>query len=252
METRIFKGTVQYFAQCRGVLFSEPIIFDIQHPSIERVCLESKEADKIILIFSIINEQSLEKACEIANYFSDKILNRIAFTFNAIIGIPRLYSGTIVEEITLEDGMKSVIIHPSTITSRVTVSADLKITPPPSDKIKILLDGLPYEDNLKDHYYSEYRFILLNNDPIAVFMSLYNILLQVLGDDQKFVDEFIRQEEPSVQEFPDRQGKQTLYTKLRNDVGHPKKRPLKETNEEIKAVLEKFKMFVRKAIEEKI
>jgi len=247
---RTFKGTIEYTAECREICLAEPIIFSVQHLSVERVCLESKEADIISLKFFIINEESLEKARDIAEHFLDRILNKIAFSFNAYVGIPRFSSGIIVEEIIAEDGTKSITVHPSPTTIGISTHGFFKTTPP-AHRITDLLNDLPYEDDLLAHYYSQYRFVLLNTDPIAVFMAFYNILLDILGD-QKGVDIFIRHHEPAVQEFPDRRyGKQTLYTKLRNDIAHAKKdRPLKQVSEEIKTILSKFKMLVRKAIEQ--
>lgn len=249
MSQRTFKGSVEYEVESRGLRFSEPVYFSVQHPSIEKLCLESQQADKIILKFHVVNEESVEKAIDVTNLFVDRVLNRIAFAFDAYVGKPQFVGGSIVEEIISEGGIKSITMHPSPLMFNVGMTADLEKVPP-SDRVKDLLDGLRYEDDLRSRYFGEYRFVLLNSDPIAVFIALYNILLHILGDAQKNVDNFILANEPDIQVFPVRdRTKQTLYTKLRNDIGHAKHRPLKEINEEVKSVLDKFKIIVRKAIE---
>lgn len=46
--------------------------------------------------------------------------------------------------------------------------------------------------------HSAYRFASNQADPISRFMFLYNILLELNGDNQKQVDDFIRSEVPGV------------------------------------------------------
>ena len=63
-------------------------------------------------------------------------------------------------------------------------------------------------------------------------MHLYNLLHMLLGDFQYDVEEFIRQEDPSVLETPapsrpkrtrkPKTGQETIFTRLRNELGHPR------------------------------
>jgi hypothetical protein len=55
-------------------------------------------------------------------------------------------------------------------------------------------------------------------------MQLYNLLLRFFEDEQLQVDNFIRREEPTVQETrdprPGRSNMETVYTRLRNEFAH--------------------------------
>ena len=56
--------------------------------------------------------------------------------------------------------------------------------------------------DMHEPLYSAYRFAGNQKDHVARFMFLYNILLQLKGDKQQQVDDFIRSELPSVPESP--------------------------------------------------
>jgi hypothetical protein len=100
--------------------------------------------------------------------------------------------------------------------------------------------------------YSAYRFAGNQKDHVARFMFLYNILLQLKGDKQQQVDDFIRSELPSVPESPrpDRPNKmETVYTRLRNQVGHVRSGTTSEqTRKEIEDNVTAFQELVRTAI----
>jgi hypothetical protein len=71
--------------------------------------------------------------------------------------------------------------------------------------------------------HAAYRFAVSQSDAVARFMFLYNILLQLGGDNQGGVDNLVRQEEPNVrQRLRKRKPRvmETIYTRLRNEVGH--------------------------------
>ena len=79
----------------------------------------------------------------------------------------------------------------------------------------------------KDLYYSQFRWIMCQADPVARFMHLYKILLSLEGGPnhaQGPVDAFIVGQEPSVQtvfnQNPRVNRNETIYTRLRNEVGH--------------------------------
>ena len=55
-------------------------------------------------------------------------------------------------------------------------------------------------------------------------MHLYNLLLMLFGDEQPKVDAFILRENPSIPQTPDprprKNRNETIYTRLRNELGH--------------------------------
>ena len=62
--------------------------------------------------------------------------------------------------------------------------------------------------------------------PVEEFMHLYNLLLMICNDDQRKVDAFVRKTEPGApQTRSPRNPKvmETVYTRLRNELAHPRK-----------------------------
>jgi len=103
-----------------------------------------------------------------------------------------------------------------------------------------------------NQFYSAYRFALNQSDPVARFMFLYNILLQINNDDQKQVDASIRSEVPSIPQSPrpDRPSViETAYSRLRNEVGHKRSgTPPEQTRRKIQDNVATFQELVRTAI----
>jgi hypothetical protein len=75
-----------------------------------------------------------------------------------------------------------------------------------------------------------FRSARQSTSPVEEFMHLYNLLLMFFDDDrpgaQGRLDEFIRREEPGVASTPHPRRPnvdETLYTRLRNELGHNRK-----------------------------
>jgi hypothetical protein len=75
-----------------------------------------------------------------------------------------------------------------------------------------------------------FRSALQSASSVEEFMHFYNIMLMLFDDDQPGaqgrVDEFIRREEPGVASTPHPRFPnvhETLYTRLRNELGHNRK-----------------------------
>jgi hypothetical protein len=100
--------------------------------------------------------------------------------------------------------------------------------------------------------YSAYQFAINQSDAVARFMFLYNILLQLHGDAQRQVDNFIRQEEPNVPQSPSPRYPnvtETVYTRLRNEVGHTRAGTTSErTRREMEDNLATLQALVKTAI----
>jgi hypothetical protein len=100
--------------------------------------------------------------------------------------------------------------------------------------------------------YTAYRFAGFQNDPVARFMFFYNILLQLHNDSQKQIDDFIRKEMTNIPQSP-RPDKprliETIYTRLRNEVGHTRTGATSEqTSKEIKENVMGLQTLVKAAI----
>jgi hypothetical protein len=71
-----------------------------------------------------------------------------------------------------------------------------------------------------------FRAARQSTGPVEEFMHLYNLLLMICNEDQGKVDAFVRREEPGVPQTPSphRPGvMETVYTRLRNELGHTRK-----------------------------
>lgn len=78
-----------------------------------------------------------------------------------------------------------------------------------------------------ESFFELFRLGLQCKDPIALFLCLYGILLLTQGDAQRRVDDFVESEgtprtEPSTRPNAKLDDRDTIYTSLRNAVGHPK------------------------------
>ncbi|WP_018393295.1 hypothetical protein [Bacillus sp. 37MA] len=112
-----------------------------------------------------------------------------------------------------------------------------------------------------DPYRRLYRIALQNEDPVARFVLLYNILLEKLGagqegkEEQKAVDEFIRvhcKETYKVEEDMlsyEEKRVETIYTWLKNQIGHTKtNREMEEVKSKIQEKLSELCLIVQTAI----
>lgn len=90
----------------------------------------------------------------------------------------------------------------------------------PPDVLKSKLEKPNYAG---ESYFGHFRSARLSTGPVEEFMFLYALLLDLLGDEQKSVDAFVKTVEPAVAltPSPKRQGTtETMYTRLRNELAH--------------------------------
>ena len=89
--------------------------------------------------------------------------------------------------------------------------------------------------------------------PVEEFMHLYHILLMLYRDSQSQVDRFIVSEEPDVKQTQDprsdRNHKETVYTRLRNEFAHKRAVNIDNTKTEMANHLHGLKTLAKRAIE---
>lgn len=104
---------------------------------------------------------------------------------------------------------------------------------------------------------SQFSHAINSKDNTVKFLLLYKILLHVTcppgkPDSQEFADNKIKAIQPEVEIFTTPR-KETIYTKLRNEISHARKDRLPATTiDNIFNVLDKFQFIVREAILEKL
>jgi hypothetical protein len=104
-----------------------------------------------------------------------------------------------------------------------------------------------------EHNYGLFRSATQATSAVEEFMFLYHILLMIHRDSQIVADKFIVSEDPTVPQTPQPHKPavmETLYTRLRNEVGHT--RPgvnLDATKSEMAARLSGLRALTKRAIE---
>jgi hypothetical protein len=101
--------------------------------------------------------------------------------------------------------------------------------------------------------YGLFRMVLQSADPSTEFMLLYSLLLTLTGPHQADVDVFVRRHEVGVEERPGRAKNETIYSWLRNEVGHYPRSglPPSDVYQQMRSKLKDLRKLVQKAIDER-
>ncbi len=187
---------------------------------------------------------SFEDAENIGKEILPSILNRLAFECNVSVGEPYQTGGTLPKDASgsLHTVRKDVLLLWDSASPVLTLG----------DTTRQELAKLLEQPVTRPDLYTAYRFAGFQNDPVARFMFFYNILLQLHNDSQKQIDDFIRKEMPNIPQSP-RPDKprliETIYTRLRNEVGHTRTGATSEqTSKEIKENVMGLQTLVKAAI----
>jgi hypothetical protein len=236
-------GTISFVAPIAGLRFI-PIEVSSPHSVVEKIVLEAQDDERVESVFHLTDVFDFEEAEAIASSILPSIINRLAFYRNVSVGEPYPTGATLPKD---ASGTHYTVTSQRRILWE-SAAPVLTLGEDARQDLARLLEQ-PYT---RHDLYSAYRFALNQSDPVARFMFLYNILLQLNNDSQPQVDAFIRSKMPSVPQSPrpDREHiVETIYTRLRNEVGHrrPGSRP-EETRGEIQDNAAQFQELVRTAI----
>jgi len=184
-------------------------------PGVEKVEIEGPKDNEILSIVHLFGLEDAEDGIAIATKVHTAALDRICFFHDIAIE-----NGRFEHEFSPTDNPHGLRITGGTryqwivLLSKVTVSlftADLK---PKLERV-----APPGERN-----FGLFRSARQSASPVEEFMHLYNILLMLFDDKQSKVDKFIQKENRSVPLTPDprpkKNGTETLYTRLRNELAH--------------------------------
>jgi len=214
-------GTIEFVAPIAGLRL-HPIDASNSHPAVEKIVVETRDDKRLRIIFHLVDVFTFEEAEAIAEGILPSIVNRLAFYRNVRVGEPHFTGGSLPK-----DASGSSYTVTNSIRIRDSVVADIAPNETGRRELARLLEE-PYTHN---ELYSAYRFAGNQSDAVARFMFLYNILLQLHNDSQREVDDFIRGEMPSVPQSPSPHNPsvvETVYTRLRNEVGHRRLRTAPE------------------------
>ncbi len=237
-------GTISYYALSNGLELGE-IEFSNEHPKIEKIAIKSENLDRISIIITLSGVYSSTEARSIGNKIVNIILDRLSIEFDIPIEEPH-FSGM---SLPIDESGKKHIIMSNFLSLNDICECCIK---PGQKRIEDLIRKLEDETPLRKQHFYLYRFSAKQRDPLAKFMFLYNILLQLNGDSQNDVDVFIRACDSGVSQSP-RPDKpkiiETIYTRLRNEIAHCRNTALPEnTTKEIIVNLTPFQLIVKTAI----
>ncbi len=236
-------GNLEFAAPIAGVRF-EPMDVSVSHAAVEKIILQTENDEHLKITFHLIDVYTFEDAEAIAAGILPSIINRLAFYRNVPVGEPYQIGGTLPND-------PSGSLH--TVRRDITLLWDeaIPVLTLGDDTREELARALeqPYTQH---DVYSLYRFAISQSDVVARFMFLYNLLLQLNSDSQRQVDDFIIAESPGVQQSPSPHspsGSETIFTRLRNEVGHRRAGTIPEqTRKEIAENVVPLQNVVRRAI----
>ena len=221
-----FKGRVLFQADFSGIEFNS---IEVSPPfeGVARAIIGSSSSEGVSLEVGISNADTFDGATAKAEEVAKYLAKIVTFKFGVFQKEFRCVSNSLSEEETLPDGnTKSTawcVIRDSSYGIDFESWAILG-----EKQIEDLKEFV--EKNNHDSFpsYDLFYSALGLTDPIAKFMVLYLIVLSIFTDDQWKVDEFILSKESGesgVPTFPPHRPRksgvpETIYTKLRNQVGH--------------------------------
>lgn len=236
-------GTYEFIVPVAGLRLEQTKVANL-HPSVEKIVVETQDDEQMAVIFHLTNVFTEAEANAVTRDILASIINRLAFELDLSIGEPHLKSSSLPKD-------ASGSSHTFSTSLLVTWNVVAPVVVPDSTRRQELAKLLeqPYR---RPDLHSAYRFAGNQSDAVTRFMFLYNILLQLHNDRQKQVDNFIRQETPTVSLSP-RPDKprivETVYTRLRNQVGHIRAGiPPEQTRTEIEDNVAALQKLVKVAI----
>jgi hypothetical protein len=245
----MLRGTVNFEATIKGNGVAFPSFeFNPNEPGVNKVEIEAPNGDVIRLRVHFTSVASDSMAKDLAIKVSVAALNRIAFHHQVVI---------------VNDRMTSLSLSPVTASdsdgARLAATATLVLV---GDASRLVL-GYPAAEPVKsqleqvsppgEHNYALFRSAIQATSPVEEFMLLYNLLLMLNNDCQDDVDRFIVSEDPGVPRTPSPHRKgviETMYTRLRNEVGHRRAGvKLEDTRSEMVGRVAALRALTKRAIE---
>jgi hypothetical protein len=254
----MFKGTMKYWAEMLGLRF-DAVEVELNEPGVEKVVLESLKAG-LTLTVHLACVPSKEEGMATTERAVDRILNRLAFNYLQAIGKPMVVGRWFAPTAPPSEGHQVASVGFANVRVTAAVAVGVATVNPPQLKAELEQPSPPGE-----HHYGLFRSAMNSSSQTEKFVHLYNVLLMLFDDKQEDVDVFIVGQEPSVKQTPDppdspkrkrkkskTDWKETIYTRLRNEMGHPRMGVnLDETKREMADQVHGLIKLVKRAIEVK-
>ncbi|KAA1180897.1 hypothetical protein [Paenibacillus sp. B2(2019)] len=251
-------STLCYYVEIDKYLFEDELKFEGSGEKIKgiklRISRESKPLYALFIEFSLSDVTSLEEAEQTVQQSLNDIVIELTVRY-------KIYAGNIyLTSYNITNQGESILI--SNIAIRQWKDDILK-KEDKDELIRILNESIEksseYVENTAKNLF---RIAMSNRDITAKYMLLYLILLFLTKDSegkekQGYVDNYINDDIGEVNsEYSDgpqqkRNGtyiKETIYTKLRNEIGHFRDIDLAETRKEMERTINSLVDIVRKAV----
>lgn len=217
-----------------------PIEVELNAKYIRKLVLNTEDERKLLIVVYLKNVVDEKTILNKIKQDLNKIIDKISYNFNLCMGEPCFLESNINQK---KAGARYV-----------SCTMDIPLNPK-IEEIEKLKKDLNKNIN-KDHLLSLYRGIMQCTDNVAKYMLLYSILAELKGPYQNNVDNFIRLQDPTVEEknsTKDPSKKETIYTYYRNQIGHTNENSdITKNRSFIDMNIENFMNIVKKAIEENI
>ncbi|HLN30053.1 MAG TPA: methylamine utilization protein MauJ [Gemmataceae bacterium] len=247
------KGTLKYTCDVLGLIFRsfDPLEIQTTEHWVEKIVVECRNEKPIELTVTFASAPSADTALISGKVICRMIVGRLALQYGLCIQEPILAAQELVEE---KDGRTKKVIAGS-FPMVCSGKDNKKIEPQDVAALKADLEDL--RPNRQD-YEELYRVAMQAVDNVDRYMSLYRILSLLCPnpkgkEKQQYVDLFIEQQTTELRTHarPDMAHiKETIYSKLRNEVGHARHGvDLAHTRHEMDTRVYELAKIARKAIE---
>jgi hypothetical protein len=234
-------STIKYYMEVDKYLINDDLVFELNHEKLKSVKInmsrESKPLYAMFIEFSMIGINSIDEAEELAQPKLFNILNELSVRY-------KMYAGNayLIDKNINNSGESDLL-------SSITVRRPLDDLLDEEERIELfhsLNYGLQSAPNNSEAISKKlFRIALSNRDVTARYMLLYLILLYLKRDSsgkekQKYVDEFIigliGVDESEYKVGPQMK-EETIFTKLRNEIGHFRNVDLDKTKQEMERTI---------------
>lgn len=191
------------------------------------VSLQSKEDESNIFILEVNSEKDLyeQELMPLAKKIVNDLLNKIAFYYD---------DAKVGEPLNIRADFKDKKIGTSGMVGSLCVNNEIR----DKNLIKKLSEEIKEDKDFDKEEYNLFRYAMNNQDIVVKYMFLYQILSYKYRNNngyesQKVVDEFIRSkfsvDKHMYKKWEDTGREETIYTRLRNQVGHFRGKTSSET-----------------------
>jgi hypothetical protein len=216
----MWRGTVEYKKDHVGLELSRFEV-SVLSPPVTKVSVESKEVPGLTMVASIDGAPSIEAALDGAKRTIDSLSLKLAFTLGLYLGDLRLHNHALQSDDVHAVGDGMPMFCQATVVKRLN-----------DHETAAVAQSLCRPIAPSQHpFYELFHSALAMHDPVANFMCLYLIILNICSDSQEEVDRRVLAHDSSTPTNPphrprrQRRGQparppETVYTKLRNEIGH--------------------------------